>query len=209
MARCGVCLHENRAAIDYALASGMAQRAVARRYKLSEDSVQRHAARHLSPEQRAAIALKLTAKQSDIHSTLLERGATVSEMVAALQGPLWTLFLKATDIGDARAASTIAGRLLESLSLTAKITGELLPHAQTSTVNVVLHPSYQALRARLIEVLHRYPEAKAAVIEAFNEAGATAISEMHRQAPSRLIEARAERIDDAAACTRGRSPSCA
>lgn len=198
MPRCSVCQHNDRPAIDYAIASGMALRAVARRYKLSEDAVQRHSTRHLSPEQRAALALKLVARQGDIHSQLLEKGATVTEMVSALQGPLWALFLKATDIGDAKAASTIAGRLLESLSLTAKITGELLPHAQTSTVNVVLHPSYQSLRTRLVEVLDRFPEAKAAVIEAFNAAGATAIAEMRQQAPGRLIEGRAENVSDAA-----------
>jgi hypothetical protein len=198
MAKCTICGHDDRIAIDYAVASGLSLRAVARRYKVSEDAVQRHAARHLSPEQRAAIALKLTARQGDIHSALLERGATVTETIAALQGPLWTLFLKATDIGDAKAASTISGRLLESLSLTAKITGELLPHAQTNTINVVLHPSYQALRGRLIEILDRFPEAKDAVIQAFEAAGAEAIVQARQQQPpGRLIEGHAERIADA------------
>src|SRR3954451_7798807 len=106
MAKCTVCRHDDRIAIDYGLASGLALRAVARRYSVSEDAVQRHAARHLSPEQRAAIALKLVSRQGDIHTALLEKGATVTEMVSALQGPLWTLFLKATDIGDAKSAST-------------------------------------------------------------------------------------------------------
>ena len=64
-----------------------------------------------------------------------------------------------SDLGDAEAAA-ISGRLHESLSLTAKLTGELVPHAGVSITNVLLSPDFMRLRAELLRVLARYPEAR-------------------------------------------------
>ncbi len=44
---CTVCVHEERAAIDRALVGGTACREVAALYRVSADSVERHAAKHL------------------------------------------------------------------------------------------------------------------------------------------------------------------
>ena len=69
--------------------------------------------------------------------------------------------------------------------MTAKLTGELLPHAQTNITNVILHPSYQRLRNRLLQVLARYPEARAEVA-VFRDAGEGAVAEMRRSAPGTI-----------------------
>jgi hypothetical protein len=75
------------------------------------------------------------------------------------------------DLGDARAAIAISGRLHESLSLTAKLTGELVPHTGVSITNVLLSPDFMRLRAELLRVLARYPEVREEVAAVFRRAG--------------------------------------
>jgi hypothetical protein len=74
----------------------------------------------------------------------------VTEALRAIRGPLFGLFLVAVDTGDNKAASTLSGRLHENLARTAKLTGELVPHAGTSITNILLSPDFQRLRAELI-----------------------------------------------------------
>ena len=82
----------------------------------------------------------------------------MTEALRAIRGPLFGLFLAAVDTGDNKAASTLSGRLHENLARTAKLTGELVPHAGTSITNILLSPDFQRLRAELIRVLVRYPQ---------------------------------------------------
>ena len=62
----------------------------------------------------------------------------MTEALRAIRGPLFGLFLAAVDTGDNKAASTLSGRLHENLARTAKLTGELVPHAGTSITNILL-----------------------------------------------------------------------
>jgi hypothetical protein len=89
----------------------------------------------------------------------------------AIRGPLFGLFLAAVDTGDNKAASTLSGRLHENLARTAKLTGELVPHAGTSITNILLSPDFQRLRAELIRVLARYPQAQAEVAAVSHRSG--------------------------------------
>jgi hypothetical protein len=86
------------------------------------------------------------------------------------------------------AASALSGRLHENLALVAKLTGELVPHAGTSITNILLSPDFQQLRAELIRVLARYPDAQAQVAAVFRQAGLRAATEMDAS-PEKLIEA--------------------
>ena len=76
----------------------------------------------------------------------------------------------------------------ENLALVAKLTGELVPHAGTSITNVLLSPDFQRLRAELIRVLARYPEAQAEIAAVFRQAGLRAATEMGAAA-GKVIEA--------------------
>ena len=88
---------------------------------------------------------------------VIEEGAGVTEALKAIRGPLFGLFLAAVDTGDNKAAAALSGRLHENLALTAKLTGELMPHAGTSITNILLSPDFQRLRAELTRVLARCP----------------------------------------------------
>ena len=82
----------------------------------------------------------------------------------------------------------LSGRLHENLALVAKLTGELVPHVGTSITNILLSPDFQRLRAELIGVLARYPEAQAQVAAVFRQAGLRAATEIGTSAEN-LIEA--------------------
>ena len=62
--------------------------------------------------------------------------------------------------------------------LKAKLTGELVPHAGVSITNVLLSPDFMRLRAELLRVLARYPEARDEVVAVFRQAGQRAAAEM-------------------------------
>ena len=185
--RCTVCNHPARPQIDLAIATGLSKRAIAERFGVSRDAVWRHAQAHLTAEMRAALTTKLLQREGDTRRILLEEGAGVTEALKAIRGPLFGLFLAAVDTGDNKAAAALSGRLHENLALVAKLTGELVPHAGTSITNILLSPDFQRLRAELIRVLARYPEAQAQVAAVFRQAGLRAASEM-AASPEKLIE---------------------
>jgi hypothetical protein len=121
---------------------------------------------------------------------LLEEGTGIVEALNAVRGPLFGLFLAAVDVGDAKAAAALAGRLHESLALSAKLTGELTPHAGVTITNVLLSPDFMRLRTELLRVLVRYSEARSEVAAVFRVAGERAAAEMRAGTPQ-LIEAAA------------------
>ena len=186
--RCTICNHPARPQIDLAIATGLSKRAVAARFGASRDAVWRHAQAHLTSEMRAALATKLLQREGDTRRILLEEGACVTEALKAIRGPLFSLYLVAVDTGDSKAAAALSGRLHENLALIAKLTGELVPHVGTSITNVLLSPDFQRLRAELIRVLARYPEARAEVAAVFRQAGLRAATEMGAP-PEKIIEA--------------------
>ena len=63
-----------------------------------------------------------------------------------------------------------------------------MAHAGTSITNILLSPDFQRLRAELLGVLARYPEAQAQVAAVFRQAGLRAATEMDAS-PEKLIEA--------------------
>ena len=195
--RCTICNHPARPQIDLAIATGVAKRAVAERFGVSRDAVWRHGQTHLTAEMRAALATKLLQREGDTRRILLEEGAGVSEALKAIRGPLFGLFLAAVDTGDNRAATALSGRLHENLALVAKLTGELVPHAGTTITNILLSPDFQRLRAELIRVLARYPEAQAQVAAVFRQAGLRAATEMGASA-GKMIEAVPVEVEHAA-----------
>jgi hypothetical protein len=191
MKKCTICSHENRPQIDLAIATGLAKRAIAARFKVSPDAVWRHSQAHLTPELKAALALRLVRREGDVRAVLLEEGAGAVEALRAIRAPLYGRLLVAIDTGDDRSAAALAGRLHEGLALSAKLTGELLPAAGTTITNIVLSADYMRLRSELLAALRQFPEAALAVSQIFRRTGETAAAEMARSVPraAPMIEA--------------------
>lgn len=199
MKKCAVCCHAQRPAVDLAIASGLSKRAIGEKYGLHPDAVWRHGQNHLSPEVKAALALKLVRKEGDVRAVLLEEGAGAVEALRAIRAPLFGRFLTAVDVGDDRAAAALAGRLHEGLSLSARLTGELMPAAGTTIQNIVISQDYIRLRTDLLNALRPFPEAARAVAEVFRRTGEHAAAAMAQSMPRPMIEGTAEVVDDAAA----------
>jgi hypothetical protein len=168
---CTICKHPARPQIDLALATGIGTKTVAQRFHSSRHAIYRHQKSHLTPEIRAALATKLLQREGDVRKILLEEGACVVDALRAVRGPLFSAFLIAIDGGDWKAASSLSARIHESLSLSAKLTGELIPHAGVSITNVLLSPDFQRLRSELLRALIRHPDAHRDVVAIFRRAG--------------------------------------
>jgi hypothetical protein len=181
--QCTICSHRDRAQIDLALATGLSKRAIAEKHRVHYDAVWRHGRNHLSPELRAALALKLVRKEGDTRAVLLEEGAGAVEALRAVRAPLFSRFLVACDTGDDRAAAALAGRLHEGLALSARLTGELIPHASVNITNLVVSADYIKLRSDLLAALRPFPAAAAAIAEIFRATGERAATEMQRSVP--------------------------
>jgi hypothetical protein len=184
---CTICKHPARPQIDLALAAGVGTNAVADRFKCSRYAVSRHRQSHLTSEMRTALATKLLRREGDVRKILLEEGEGVVEALKAVRGPLFGMFLGAIDAGDSKAAAALSGRL----HVSAKVTGELMPHAGVTVTNVLLSPDFQRLRSELLRVLVEFPEAHRAVSAVFRRASDRAAAEMGSipNRPMKVIEA--------------------
>src|SRR3979411_2482790 len=69
---CTICTHPARPQIDLAVCTGLSKRQVAERFRVSPHAVWRHGQHHLSPELKAALALKLIQREGDTRAVLLE-----------------------------------------------------------------------------------------------------------------------------------------
>src|SRR6266571_8013538 len=99
MKPCTVCSHDARPQIDLAIATGLSKRQIAQRDGLAADAVWRHERNHLSPEIKAALALRLIRREGDTRAVLLEEGAGAVEALRAIRAPLFGRFLAAVDVG--------------------------------------------------------------------------------------------------------------
>ena len=73
--KCSVCIHDDRGIIDVSLASGKPTAALSRKYAVSQDSLDRHRARHLRP----AIARAAATRADFAPQALVQRLAELLE----------------------------------------------------------------------------------------------------------------------------------
>src|SRR3954471_6593681 len=191
--------HPERAAIEAALARGMALRKIAKRYGVSLDAAFRHRKkmRREQPELFQALAAsdwrvkpeeleKLRVETSDGYLKILR--SQVAKLIAAQDRCI-------EDGIDAQAAS-LAGQANRALELVGKAIGQI-GAAGSITVNnnaVILNSGFWELRTKLIKALAPYPEARCAVLEALRE---TAFGDGQEHAPL-LIEAAPVAVEAAA-----------
>jgi hypothetical protein len=139
--------------INTALLNNEPLRDIARRWRVSKDAVARHK-EHLP----AHLAKAEEAKEVAQADSLLDRLLDLSKETAAI--------LKEARQGDEKdnelALKAIA-RAEKQIELQARLLGEL---KDTTTVNVLVLPEWQAMRTAIISALIPFPEARIAVAEA-------------------------------------------
>jgi hypothetical protein len=159
LSACTICSHDKRAQIEIGLANKVPHRVLARRFGVSDDAVQRHAQRHLTPQMRAAI---LTAQQPtavDLEALQRTEGEGLLSHLITQRGRLQTMHDRALDLGDVRAAVAVERAITENLTLTAKLLGQLVTHHEIKRTSILVSADYLQLRQAIVETLRRHPEA--------------------------------------------------
>jgi hypothetical protein len=99
-AQCTVCASPEHIRADWLLAAGATCRAVATKFKLSVDAVERHRKRHLSREFLASVRLGPWKSEEELRRLTAENSTSVLENLMAIYGALTSRFLAAHESGS-------------------------------------------------------------------------------------------------------------
>ena len=153
--QCRTCNHEERARIDYLMATGSSSNTVAARYGLTQQNVNLHYRKHVSDRFRKMCQ----ASHLESFEALLEQATEANVETLDLLNLLvrghsqrWAVALEGGQ--DARMALH-ANRLLAAIELRSRVTLELQPEARNVTVNNYLMRD----AASLVSVLRDHPAA--------------------------------------------------
>jgi hypothetical protein len=153
--QCKTCNHEERARIDYLLASGSSSGSVAAQYGLHQQGVNLHYRKHVSERfKRMCQASHLDGFEALLKQATEANGETIDLLNLLVRGhsQRWGIALER---GEDWKMSMHAGRVLTAIELRSKITLELQPEARTVTVNNYLMRD----AAQLVSVLKNRPDA--------------------------------------------------
>ena len=153
--RCNICVHNERTAIDAALAGNESFRYIAVHYGVSKGSLQRHKENHLPV---SLVHAQEAANISNADSLLAH--------VRELQEKTLSILERAEAAGDLRTAVSAIAQARGNLELLARLLGEL----QTQpVVNILVDPQFIQFRDLVLGVLSGFPEVKMKVIETLKE----------------------------------------
>jgi hypothetical protein len=182
--QCQVCQHPERSRVDYLIASGTAQAAIARQYGFPTTSLNRHWKMHVSERYKQMVG----ASHIESFDTLLANAtAANSESVDTLNllvrghSQMWALAMEAA---DHKTMGLHASRILQALEIRCKITLELAPSGNLTVNNFLMRDA-----AELVNTLRG------------NEDAVTRIEQWYQwRTQDKLIEAEIERaeVDQAA-----------
>ncbi len=168
-ARCTVCRHPDRQAIDAEIIKGNGGRPLAARFGLTKQAVARHAANHVPSADMRTAHLERVSAEGD-------RGATLVESAAELRDKAHALLQKAETAGDLKTALVGVREAARCLELVAKLTGQI---DESVKLNIAFAPAMLELQTIVITALAAFPEARLAV--------AQALGSLSGSSPARLL----------------------
>src|SRR5262245_55120331 len=101
---CSVCKHPTRHQIEIGMANGVPFNALARKFGLHKDAVQRHAQNHLSPQMRAAILTAQAPSAIDLEALRKSESEGLLSSLIAQRARLLSYAELAVGLGDVGAA---------------------------------------------------------------------------------------------------------
>ena len=156
--RCTVCHHERLEEINRALVEGTALSEIAALFRVSDDALSRHKARHLPGALVKAQAAKEIARADDL-----------LDQVRDLQARTLAVLDEAETSGEHRTALSAIGQARANVELLAKLLGELDDRPQVNLLQ--LSPEWLELRAVIVSALEPHEAARNAVLRALESAG--------------------------------------
>jgi hypothetical protein len=167
---CTICIHDQRAEIDQALASGKPFRYVSERFGTSRSAAFRHKRDHLAPhlaraleEANGARAADLVRVQEADKAREIGQALDVVRQLKAINGACLEILQKSRASGKDTVSLGAVDRIHKQIELQARLLGEL---HEGQTVNVLVAPEWHQIRLVVVQALHPYPEARAAVAQA-------------------------------------------
>jgi hypothetical protein len=165
--QCTVCRHREHAAIDLALARGVSLGALAKRYGLGPDSLQRHRLNHLPPQLRASLLAGPDLEGVDLDRLRETESQSLLMNLVSLRNRLFASLDIAEDCGDANMLSRVAAQLHRNMEIVGKLLGDL--NTGNTTTNILIQPAYVELRVALVGALAAYPDARSAVAQVLHQ----------------------------------------
>lgn len=162
---CTTCHHVDRQGIESAIASGETFRGIARRYGLTPDAIERHAARHLPVD---VARTDFRGRPGMTAADLMGRMVEVADSARAVRLADGLSVRDALRAGDAelRALATITGRFgADAGALAAELGAERTQRAQTER-------SFTLLARALAAVLRERPDLTSVAAQFLDNAGA-------------------------------------
>jgi hypothetical protein len=142
---------------------------IAERFDVDYDSLQRHAQRHLSASQRAALLTATKPSEVDIEKLTKSESEGLLASLVAMRARLAQHAQAAAASGDIRTAVHCERVTVTNLELVARLIGQLINRSEVTHAHLTLSPSYLNLRQALVSVLRPYPEIAAKVAAALHK----------------------------------------
>jgi hypothetical protein len=190
--KCVVCRHSDRWRIELLKAGGAGLDALAKKFDVSRDSIDRHWHRHVSAESKATY-LCGPAELATLAERAAIEGDSVLDYLKLCRTVLTGQLAAMTEAADARGAAYVAGQLTRTLEAIARVTGEIGELAR-STINISGNvsiltdsPAFARVQATMLRALAPFPDARGAVVLALRS-----LDEENAQAPAaaKVIEHR-------------------
>lgn len=168
--KCKLCSDPRRHDIESELSDGARLRALARKYKISYDSLWRHWRRHVTAAQKD----RLRFGDAPTHAL---KGMVAAEGISVLKDLNYARMviieaLEAAPKEDGNARAVLTGRLHENTRIRGQITGDLAKSpmvVNNHQTNITLRENsdYEQLKAELQITLDKHPDALIDVIRLF------------------------------------------
>src|SRR6516164_6492283 len=133
--QCNTCNHEQRARIDYLLATGSTSRTIEAQYGLRQQNVAQHFRNHVSARfKKMCLASRLESFEALLKQATEANAETLDLLNLLVRGHAqrWGIALERCEDGK---MALHANRVLTAIELRSKITLELQPEARNVTVN--------------------------------------------------------------------------
>jgi len=168
--KCGACRHPDRTRIEMLCAAGQSFTAVARRFGLSKDVVNRHYAKHVTDE-RKAVMIAGTGRLEELRQRAEDESASLLDNLRYVRAGLFKMFDAAVECGDKYGAGVIADKLMGSFRDIGRLTGEIAKLGGSSiTINnntaIFASPEWRDAAHAIVAALRNHPEARVAVVSA-------------------------------------------
>lgn len=133
--RCTVCCHAELPTINHLLACGAELAATARRFGLGRESVRRHFNDHVSKALIEALKMGPYGSREQLAEMCAAEGVSVVEGLRALYASHHAAMVANREVGAWPTYLAVAREQRATLNDIGRITGELMPHVGSLTVN--------------------------------------------------------------------------